>query len=128
MQLQQTSSVSANNDLAPAANSPPRQKNWNNTIANITGLTTGLAVFTIGAAIIIDSAIKHSDWLCGIYTVNWLGGSYVHCLDNATKFMLGNAVLSLTVGICAGKVTQLALQGFQPSPQIENKIPTEQKA
>jgi hypothetical protein len=124
MQIQ-TSSVSANNDLTPTTNLLPRQKNWNNTtIANITGLAAGLTFFTIGASHILESAIQ-AGWLCRSEMTQTC---LTVALDNAGISMLCNAALSLTVGVCAGKVTQLALRGLQTSPQIENKISTEQKA
>ena len=119
MQLHQTLLQCMLNDLVPTGKSTSIPKNWTNTVANITGLATGLTVYAMGAAFIINSALKHSDSLCC---------PSAYCQDNALKLMLGNAVLSLTVGVWAGRVTQLALRRLQTPPQIENKIPTEQKA
>ena len=125
MQIQQTSSASANNNFAPSDNSSPRQKNWNNTIANITGLTAGLTVYTIGAAQISDSAIKTTITL-NSGPASYFNESHESSLSTSLLIsMLVNAVLSLTVGVFAGKATQLTLRGLQTSPQIENKISTE---
>ena len=136
MQIHQRSPVSANNDLAPVTNSSSRQKNWTNTIANITGLTTGLTVFTILTADVIFRSIRRG------VACEWLSqnGRAIaeDCIDrdcctnrafgDAMIAMLITTALSLALGICSGKVTQLALRALQTSPQIENKISTEQKA
>src|SRR5579862_4219323 len=100
MQIQQTSSVAANNDLTPATNLPPKQKNWNNTIANITGLTAGLAAFTIITNDEIRQIIKLGV-ACELQSQTGLAqGGCIDEILNIFKYVpLAITAFSLTVGV-----------------------------